>query len=49
METKQYLDTCLKCLKGTNIPTYGRADLNPYEEVNEVELSFEQGEEENGI
>lgn len=28
-----YLDMCTRCLKGTNIATIGREDLNPNEEI----------------
>ncbi len=29
--TLEYMNTCMKCLQGLNIPTIGREDLNPYE------------------
>ena len=29
--TLEYMDTCMKCLQGLNIPTIGREDLNQYE------------------
>ena len=29
-ETNEFLDTCLKCLQDTGIPTMGREDLNKY-------------------
>ncbi len=34
-ETNEFLDTCLRCLRDTGIPTLGRPDLNPYEQVEE--------------
>lgn len=30
-DTGEFLDTCLKCLKGLGIPTRGREDLNKKE------------------
>jgi hypothetical protein len=30
-ETHEFLDTCMKCLDGTNIPTIGREDLSKFE------------------
>ena len=29
--TGEYMNTCMKCLQGLNIPTVGREDLNPFE------------------
>lgn len=30
-ETLEFLDTCMSCLDGLNIPTTGREDLNQFE------------------
>lgn len=32
-ETNEFLDTCTSCLKWTDIPTKGRTDLDPSEDV----------------
>ena len=34
-ETKEFLDTCMKCLDGLDIPTTGREDLNQFETLEE--------------
>jgi len=31
-DTGEFLDTCMRCLDGLNIPYKGREDLNPFEE-----------------
>ena len=40
-ETKEFLDTCVKCLKGLSIPAVGREDLvGRQEEVEGLDDSF---------
>ena len=41
-ETGEYLDTCMKCLDGCNIPIDGREDLNPEDAVNDYPQDFEE-------
>jgi len=31
--TGDYLDTCMKCLDGLDIPTQGRKDLSPFDDA----------------
>ena len=35
-ETKEYLDTCTRCLDGLHIPVDGRDDLNPEDSVDDM-------------
>lgn len=44
-ETKEYLDTCLKCLEGLGIDTIGRSDLEPMELVEEELEEFKEENE----
>jgi hypothetical protein len=30
-ETLEFMDTCMSCLEGLNIPTIGREDLNMFD------------------
>ncbi len=39
-ETGEFLDTCLKCLKGLGIPTKGRDDLSRKEPIEEEKEDF---------
>lgn len=39
-ETGAYLDICVKCLDGLNIPVVGRKDLNPFDESNDCDEEF---------
>jgi hypothetical protein len=34
-DTKEFLDTCMKCLDGLDIPMQGRSDLSPYDTLEE--------------
>lgn len=43
-ETGAFLDTCLKCLEGTNIPTIGRDDLSEFDDISD-DLEISSGEE----
>lgn len=36
-ETGDYLDTCITCLDGLEVPFIGREDLNPFDRVDEYE------------
>ena len=40
--TGEFLDTCVRCLDGLDIPTQGREDLSPYE-------SFDQDMEDSDV
>ena len=40
--TGEFLDTCVKCLKGLAIPTQGREDLLGKQEPAEEEEEFEE-------
>ena len=44
VETNEFLDTCLKCLKEIGIGHVGRSDLYPYEEVEDHVEEWEEDE-----
>ncbi len=44
-KTREFLDTCTKCLDGLGIPIEGREDLEEEEEYQE-DISFEEDEDE---
>lgn len=43
--TGEYMDTCIKCLDGLDIPTTGRKDLSPYEDAEAYDDISNDGEE----
>jgi uncharacterized metal-binding protein YceD (DUF177 family) len=36
--TNEFINTCNRCLDGLEIPTRGRPDLNPYEQLTEEDV-----------
>jgi hypothetical protein len=45
-ETREFLDTCLKCLEGTGIPTIGRDDLSEFDNVEDDLESIQEDDDE---
>lgn len=45
-ETGDYLDTCMKCLDGLDIPFVARADLNPFDSQEEEDVYVIENSEE---
>lgn len=37
--TNEFMNTCMKCLDGLEIPVRGRPDLNPFESVDDDDFS----------
>jgi hypothetical protein len=37
-ETKEFLDTCMQCLDGLDVPTIGREELNPFESSEDADV-----------
>ena len=40
-ETREFLDTCMKCLDGLNVPFLGREDLGKFDYSPEEEEGYE--------